>query len=171
MWSSWVARAEHPGQAQRGLSASMLARRRRARWLPPGRLLPVHGGRQGQRSLAGTTARHCGQSRGAALGMASTNGGRRAGGHMMETCASHGCARLETTTMNQRQDRYKIVRFFADPERDREVITRGLTLEQAQAHCNSPETSSSTATSAAALERTGQVGDWFDGYEDDGVSS
>lgn len=59
---------------------------------------------------------------------------------------------------------YKIVRFFQDPNRDRETITRGLTLEQAQAHCNDPETSSRTATSEAAVERTKALGAWFDGY-------
>lgn len=45
---------------------------------------------------------------------------------------------------------YKIVRFFRDPDRDTEVITRGQTLEQAQEHCSRDDTK----------------GDgWFDGYE------
>jgi hypothetical protein len=44
------------------------------------------------------------------------------------------------------------------------VINSGLTLEQAQAHCNDPETSSSTAKSPAARQRTRTHGEWFDGY-------
>jgi hypothetical protein len=62
---------------------------------------------------------------------------------------------------------YKIVRFYGDSTRSREVVTRGLTLEQAQEHCNDPETSSSTATSDAAVERTRLFGAWFDGYEEE----
>ena len=60
---------------------------------------------------------------------------------------------------------YKIVRFFQNE--GSEVITRGLTLEQAQAHCQDPETSSSTATNPRAELRTRQHGAWFDGYTED----
>lgn len=62
-------------------------------------------------------------------------------------------------------DTYRIVRFYEDNNRAREVITRGLTLEQAKAHCQDPETSSTTATSEAAQERTANFGRWFDGFE------
>ena len=62
-------------------------------------------------------------------------------------------------------DKYKIVRgYFKGGKR---TIARGLTLEEAQAHCQDPETSSSTATSAAARRRTKLKGPWFDGYERD----
>mgnify|MGYP003650780286 FL=1 len=57
---------------------------------------------------------------------------------------------------------YQIIRFFQ--EADNEVIDTGLTLEQAQEHCNDPETSSSTATSADAEIVTETWGAWFDGY-------
>ena len=57
---------------------------------------------------------------------------------------------------------YKIIRFFQ--EEDNEVIIKGMTLEQAQEHCNDPETSSSTATSAEAEIITESYGAWFDGY-------
>lgn len=61
------------------------------------------------------------------------------------------------------RETYKIVRmFFKGKSR---TIKTGLTLEQAQAHCRNPETSSSTATSGEARRRTSQHGPWFDGYE------
>lgn len=57
---------------------------------------------------------------------------------------------------------YAIVRhYFKGGKR---VIAKGLTLEEAQAHCQDPETSSSTATSAAAKARTRRMGPWFDGF-------
>lgn len=62
---------------------------------------------------------------------------------------------------------YKIVRMFQrgwNPKR--RTIKTGLTLEQAQAHCQNPETSSSTATSAKARRYTELHGPWFDGYEE-----
>lgn len=47
------------------------------------------------------------------------------------------------------------------------VIKRGLTLEAAQHHCQQPETSSRTATSARAKRYTATHGPWFDGYDED----
>lgn len=63
---------------------------------------------------------------------------------------------------------YKIVRMFADHDRAprRRVVKTGLTLEQAQAHCQDPETSSKTCKGRAGRERTRMYGDWFDGYEE-----
>jgi len=59
---------------------------------------------------------------------------------------------------------YKIIRhYFRGGKR---TINTGLTLEQAQAHCRNPETSSSTCTSSAGRARTRKVGQWFDGYEE-----
>ena len=58
---------------------------------------------------------------------------------------------------------YKVVRLYfpADPSPQRfRVVKRGLTLEEAQAHCQNPETSSSTATRAAARRRTRLHGPW-----------
>lgn len=56
---------------------------------------------------------------------------------------------------------YKIVRHYLGPlvlhgshESYRRTIQSGLTLEQAQKHCADPNTSSRTATSAAAKRRT-----------------
>ena len=57
---------------------------------------------------------------------------------------------------------YKIIRFyFGNGSR---VIKRGLTLDQAQMHCQDKETSSSTCTSYAGRKRTQTIGEWFDGY-------
>ena len=58
------------------------------------------------------------------------------------------------------ENKYNIYRFYADG-RGSKVLDKGLTLEQAQAHCTDDETSSSTATGGE-----GNVGcAWFDGYE------
>ena len=47
---------------------------------------------------------------------------------------------------------YKIIRFYQDFDRDSKVVVRGLTLDQAQAHCRREDTH----------------GDgWFDGYEEE----
>jgi hypothetical protein len=62
---------------------------------------------------------------------------------------------------------YKIVRMYFNDDFPTRTIKRGLTLEQAQAHCSDPETSSSTAKSSKARRRTAERGPWFDGYTDD----
>ena len=47
---------------------------------------------------------------------------------------------------------YKIVRFYAPHlNKNNRVIQRGLTLEEAQAHCKDPDTR--------------KAGEWFDGYD------
>lgn len=58
---------------------------------------------------------------------------------------------------------YKIVRRYADG-RDPQVVRQHLSLEAAQAHCRNPETSSTTAT-----DPNREPGDWFDGYEEEGI--
>ena len=57
---------------------------------------------------------------------------------------------------------YKIVRFYQDDDSDDEVIATGLTLEQAQAHCEDPEAGSTATRAAEAVTR--RAGNWFDGY-------
>lgn len=63
-------------------------------------------------------------------------------------------------------NKYNIVRMYFKDEYPSQVIKRGLTLEEAQAHCRDTETSSSTATSSEAQRRTTEMGPWFDGYEE-----
>jgi len=54
-------------------------------------------------------------------------------------------------------NRYKIVRFYApNVGKNKRVIKRGLTLEQAQAHCSNPETR--------------KDGLYFDGYTKEGLN-
>jgi len=62
--------------------------------------------------------------------------------------------------------KYKIVRIYANDGISNRTIKSYLTLEQAQEHCRSPETSSRTATSAAAKARTRRLGEWMDTYEE-----
>ncbi len=57
---------------------------------------------------------------------------------------------------------YEIRRLFFNEEIAPYTVKSGLTLEEAQAHCNDPETSSRTAT-----DGEGDVGPWFDGYEEE----
>jgi hypothetical protein len=60
---------------------------------------------------------------------------------------------------------YSIVRRYFKGER--EIIAEGLSLEDAQEHCEDPETSSSTCTGEEGLERTSQCGMWFDSYTEE----
>lgn len=46
----------------------------------------------------------------------------------------------------------------------KEVLKRGLTLEEARAHCEDPEAASKTAKSRVAVEATKHLGDWFDSF-------
>lgn len=61
---------------------------------------------------------------------------------------------------------YKIVRMYMNHYGKRTIKT-GLTLEEAQAHCSDPETSSRTAQGRAGVERTKRCGPWFDGYDEE----
>ncbi len=61
---------------------------------------------------------------------------------------------------------YKIVRMYQDRNIRGRTLMTGLTLEEAQKHCQDPETSSRTCKSARAKARTRRCGPWFDGYEE-----
>jgi len=63
-------------------------------------------------------------------------------------------------------DTYRIVRFYFNRNlrcRERTLKT-GLTIEQAVAHCEDPQTSSSTCTSKCGKHRTKMLGPWFEGF-------
>lgn len=61
-------------------------------------------------------------------------------------------------------DTYRIVRHYQDPSKERTIVRTGLTVQQAQLHCQDPETSSSTCTTPTAVQRTRRYGAWFDSY-------
>lgn len=61
---------------------------------------------------------------------------------------------------------YKIIRCYLG-NKDNETIAEGLTLEEAQAHCKDPETSSRRCNSKEGKEHTAMYGEWFDGYEEE----
>ncbi len=66
---------------------------------------------------------------------------------------------------------YKIIRHYMDEAGplacNSEVIKTGLTLEEAQAHCRDPETSSSTCVKPENKARTEEYGPWLEGYEEE----
>ena len=76
-------------------------------------------------------------------------------------------AQCKTTEKNPREEmqRYNIVRMYFNTEKNRKIIHTGLTLAEAKAHCENPETSSRTCTTAIAKQRTARNGEWFDGFE------
>jgi len=59
---------------------------------------------------------------------------------------------------------YCVIRLFRDSYK-RRVIMHNVSLEMAQSHCNSPETSSSTCKSAKCKAYTRRHGPWFDGFD------
>lgn len=69
--------------------------------------------------------------------------------------------------MNDPDDKvmYNIYRYYADQNIPTETVKRGVTLTEAQKHCNDPESSYSTCTTPEGLRRTEEFGAWFDGYD------
>jgi hypothetical protein len=61
---------------------------------------------------------------------------------------------------------YRIVRLHKD-NYERPVLSRGLTLEEAQTWCRNPETSSSTCEGETGKAYTEIHGAWFDAYEEE----
>jgi len=61
---------------------------------------------------------------------------------------------------------YNVVRFYFSAGIRKRVMLEALTLDEAQAHCQNPETSSRTCTSKVGKQRTKRVGPWFDAYEE-----
>lgn len=59
--------------------------------------------------------------------------------------------------------RYKIVRYYFNG--NKRTIERGLTKEEARAHCEDPQSSSQTAKGKDSYTR--RVGPWFDGWTED----
>jgi len=63
------------------------------------------------------------------------------------------------------RDRFDIIRKYQDPSKASRIILRCLTLQEAQAHCESSETSSITCTTPKAKAITRKNGQWFDIYQ------
>lgn len=55
---------------------------------------------------------------------------------------------------------YRIIRFWYGGRR--RTVRSNVTLTEAQAHCENPETSSSTCSPSTRRRRPGR---WFDGYD------
>lgn len=84
-------------------------------------------------------------------------------------CESDATARLKKWKKFEKviiasEKTYKIVRFYQNINHPKEVLETGLSFEEAQEHCNDPETSSSTCEKPENIARTEEMGDWFDGY-------
>lgn len=60
--------------------------------------------------------------------------------------------------------KYKVMRYFADPKYPAVTVKTGLSLEEAQEHCNRADSSSRTCTDELGEARTERYGAWFDGY-------
>ena len=58
--------------------------------------------------------------------------------------------------------KFNVVRFYFN--QSARILKRNLTIEEAQAHCRDPETSSRTCTKRAGKLRTKRLGPWFDSY-------
>lgn len=72
---------------------------------------------------------------------------------------------MDQPAKDQEPATYRIVRRYQSDDYAPETVKTGLTLDEAQAHCHDPETSSSSATLAEGTARTARRGPWFDGYE------
>lgn len=75
--------------------------------------------------------------------------------------------RDEEDVSDEDEETYVIVRFYQDVSIPSEVLKTGQTLAEVHEWCKDPETSSSTAKSDEAVERTRKCGQWFDGYEEE----
>ena len=62
---------------------------------------------------------------------------------------------------------YKIVRFYENKNLDTRTLKKGLTLEEAKAHCKDIESSSEACTGKAGKATTRRNGPWFDGFTSD----
>ena len=59
---------------------------------------------------------------------------------------------------------YEIIRMYFRDDIKNKVIKRNLSLKEAQEHCSSKETSSSTCMLPKNRKHTARCGAWFDGY-------
>lgn len=61
---------------------------------------------------------------------------------------------------------FKVIRYY-ERSGKKKTIKRGLSEEEAQAHCRDSESSSRTCKFVAGERRTARLGPWIDRYEVD----
>lgn len=61
---------------------------------------------------------------------------------------------------------YNIVRHYFNAHPNKRIVARGLTLEEAKAHCASPEAASKSCTLPSKKAITRRMGPWFDGFSE-----
>jgi hypothetical protein len=71
--------------------------------------------------------------------------------------------------INAMEQTFRIYRFYKDEKCKRQILKTGLTLEEAQAHCNGPESRWNSCTTEEGHALTAKCGPWFDGYDEDFV--
>lgn len=62
---------------------------------------------------------------------------------------------------------YKIQRIYFRSPGHKRTLQTGLTLKEAKAHCQDPETSSSTCKKSHNIGRTRRIGMWFDTFTEE----
>jgi len=60
---------------------------------------------------------------------------------------------------------YTVTRRYFNEEREPEIMLSGVSLQEAQEHCRSIETSSRTCTLPDNIRHTDKWGPWFDSFE------
>ena len=71
----------------------------------------------------------------------------------------------DVTTAMQAREYYNVYRRYFKQPGSKRLILAHVHIADAQAHCNNPETSSSTCKSSGCKLRTKHMGPWFDSYE------
>jgi hypothetical protein len=74
---------------------------------------------------------------------------------------------LAVEDVEEDEPTYSVWCYYQDDAHSKTFIDGGLTLEEAKAICNDPDTSSRTTTTAEGKRRTRDRGAWFYGFTED----